>query len=328
MKPTLLDCDTGVDDSLAILLAMRSPELRVEAITTVGGNTQVDHAARNTLLTLEQLAQEALPPVATGEANPIERPLFTALEVMGAMAWAGSPGSLSQMVAPLPEPRLGLEPRHGVDLLLDTIGRFPDELTLIATGPLTNVARAIIRNPARMRRLREILIMGGAFRVYGNTTPVAEFNIFVDPHAAQIVLDCGVPVTLVPLDVTHQVCLMQSEVNAIEVEGRLARFVRDVTREYTEYHIEQDGFAGCYLHDPITVALAMTRRFWRAWRLRAGGDCRRFTLADSGRLAARRARTPMPRLHRHWAERFLTLFRNSSCLDREEIAISPGRGAA
>jgi len=258
MKRILLDCDTGVDDSLAILLAMRSPELRVEAITTVGGNTQVDHAARNTLLTLEQLEQDVLPPVAKGEANPIERPLLTALEVHG----GDGLGGVTRILEPdgsrrYPEPRLGLDPRHGVDLLLDTIGRFPDELTLIATGPLTNVARAIIRNPARMRRLREILIMGGAFRVYGNTTPVAEFNVFVDPHAAQIVLDCGVPVTLVPLDVTHQVCLMQSEVNAIEVEGRLARFVRDITREYTEYHIEQDGFAGCYLHDPITVALAI-----------------------------------------------------------------------
>ena len=314
MKPILLDCDTGVDDSLAILLAMRSPELRVEAITTVGGNTQVDHAARNTLLTLEQLAQDALPPVAKGEANPIERPLFTALEVHG----GDGLGGVTRILEPdgsrrYPEPRLGLEPRHGVDLLLDTIGRFPDELTLIATGPLTNVARAIIRNPARMRRLREILIMGGAFRVYGNTTPVAEFNIFVDPHAAQIVLDCGVPVTLVPLDVTHQVCLMQSEVNAIEVEGRLARFVRDVTSEYTEYHIEQDGFAGCYLHDPITVALAIDPTLLESVeayvQVETAGDLTLGqTVADlrPGRSTHTNARvcTGID------AERFLTLFRN------------------
>lgn len=258
MKRVLLDCDTGVDDSLAVLLAMRSPELSVEAITTVGGNTHVDHAARNTLLTLELLGSDDLPPVAKGEAGPLERPLFTAPEVHG----GDGLGGVTRILEPdgsrrYPDPRPGLDPRHGVDLLLDTIGRFPDELTLIATGPLTNVARAIIRNPARMRRLREILIMGGVFRAYGNTTPVSEFNIFVDPHAAQLVFDFEVPAALVPLDVTEQVCLMRSEVDAVEVEGRLARFVRDVTHEYTEYHTRHDGFEGCYLHDPITVALAI-----------------------------------------------------------------------
>jgi inosine-uridine nucleoside N-ribohydrolase len=258
MKRIILDCDTGVDDALAILLAMRSPELRVEAITTVSGNTRADQAARNTLLTLEVLGQPNLPPVARGEMAPLERPLLTALEVHGGDCLGG----VTRMRQPdgsrrYPEPRLGLDPRDGVALILDTVGRFPDEVTLIATGPLTNVARAIIRNPARMRRVKEILVMGGAFRAYGNITPVAEFNLYVDPHAAQLVVDFGLPLTFVPLDVTEQVCLMRGDIAGKAERGRIARFVADVTGEYIEFHTRHDDFEGCYLHDPITVALAV-----------------------------------------------------------------------
>jgi pyrimidine-specific ribonucleoside hydrolase len=258
MKRVLLDCDTGVDDSLAILLAMRSPELRVEAITTVSGNAPADVAARNTLLTLERLGADALPPVARGEMAPLDRALLLAPEVHG----GDGLGCITALRGPdgarrYPEPRLGLDPRQGVDLLLDTIGRFPDEITLIATGPLTNVARAILRNPARMRRVRELLVMGGAFRAYGNITTVAEFNIQVDPHAAQLVCDFGLPLTFVPLDVTERVCLMRAEVEALAERGSLARFVCDITRHYTDFHTWHDGFFGCYLHDPITVALAI-----------------------------------------------------------------------
>lgn len=258
MRRILLDCDTGVDDALAILLAMRSPELTVEAITTVSGNTRADQAARNTLLTLEVLGAGRLPPVARGAMEPLERPLLTALEVHG----GDGLGGVTALLEPdgtrrYPEPRAGLDPREGIDLILDTVGRFPGEITLIATGPLTNVARALIRNPARMRRVSEILVMGGAFRTYGNVTPVAEFNMFVDPHAAQLVLASGIPVTMVPLDVTEQVRLMRQEAAGHAPRSRLARFVADVTREYTDFHTWHDGFEGCYLHDPITVALAI-----------------------------------------------------------------------
>lgn len=258
MKRVILDCDTGVDDALAILLAMRSPELRVEAITTVSGNTTAAKAARNTLLTLALLGDRPLPPVARGEAAPLERPLVTAAHVHG----SDGLGGITKLREPngsrrYPDPRPGLDPRDGVDLILETVGRFPDEITLIATGPLTNVARAILRHPARMRRVKELFIMGGAFRTYGNVTPVAEFNFFVDPHAAQLVMDFGLPVTLVPLDVTERVRLMRHEVEAWAGDSPLARFVGDVTREYVEYHARHDGFEGCYLHDPIVVAQAI-----------------------------------------------------------------------
>ncbi|MBI3948014.1 MAG: nucleoside hydrolase [Armatimonadetes bacterium] len=258
MKRIILDCDTGVDDALALLLAMRSPELSVAAITTVSGNTTAALAARNTLLTLALLGEGPFPPVARGETAPLERGLVTAAHVHGGDGLGGitklrdADGSRRY-----PEPAPGLDPRDGPDLILDTVGRFPDAITLIATGPLTNVARTIIRSPARMRRVKELIVMGGAFRVYGNTTPVAEFNIFADPHAAQLVLDFGLPLTLVPLDVTESVCLMRPEVEALAEGAPLARFVRDVTREYTDYHARRDGFPGCYLHDPITVALAI-----------------------------------------------------------------------
>ncbi len=257
MKRILLDCDTGVDDALALLLAMRSPELSLEAVTVVAGNTTVHQAARNTLLTLELLGEENVPRVAKGEAAPLDLPLTLAEHVHS----GDGLGGITRLLEPdgsrrYPDPSLGLHPGDGVEFLLENVGRFPDELTLIATGPLTNVARAMIRNPARMRRVKEILVMGGAFRAYGNVSPVAEFNFYVDPHAAQRVFDFGVPVTIVPLDVTEQVRLMRADVERPAGRGRLARFVRDVTRLYTDFHLQHDGFDGCFLHDPITVALA------------------------------------------------------------------------
>lgn len=257
MKRILLDCDTGVDDSLAILLALRSPELQVEAITAVAGNTSVEHAAANTLLTLSVLGLDALPPVARGEREPLEGRRFHAEEVHG----SDGLGGVTTLRAPdgtlrYPPPAAGLDRRDGPDLILDTIARFPDALTLIATGPLTNVARALIRNPARMRRLKELIVMGGAFRIYGNVSTVAEFNIYADPHAAQLVIGAGLPTTLVPLDVTQQVCLMREEIEALAGRGRLAAFACDITREYSDFHARTDGFHGCYLHDPVTVAFA------------------------------------------------------------------------
>ncbi|MDH7571597.1 MAG: nucleoside hydrolase, partial [Armatimonadota bacterium] len=254
----MIDCDTGVDDSLAILLALRSAELCVEAITTVSGNTTADRAARNTLITLETLGVAPAPPVACGERAPLERPLLTAPHVHG----GDGLGGITLLREPdgtrrYPEPRLGLLPREGVDVILDAVARFPDELTLITLGPLTNVARAMVRNPARMRRVRQILVMGGAFRVYGNTTPVSEFNIHVDPHAAQLVLDFGVPLTMVPLDVTERVRWTRTEAEVAAAHSPVARFARDVTRQYAAYHRQHDGFDGCYLHDPITVGLAI-----------------------------------------------------------------------
>jgi inosine-uridine nucleoside N-ribohydrolase len=254
----ILDTDTGVDDALAILLAMRSPELQVEAITAVSGNVHVDHCVRNILMTLEVLGLEAIPDVARGEERPLVRPAVFADEVHG----GDGLGGVTRLRRPdgaraYPDPANRLSPAHAVDLILDRIGRYPDELSIVAVGPLTNVARAIIRHPARMRKLREIVVMGGAFRVYGNMSPVAEFNIFFDPHAAQIVCDAGVPLVFVPLDVTMQAVLTAETIDRYADKGsRPARFVRDCTAHYVAFHRQRRNVDGCFMHDPLAVATA------------------------------------------------------------------------
>jgi inosine-uridine nucleoside N-ribohydrolase len=251
-KPIILDTDTGVDDALAIALALRSPELEVLALTAVSGNVHVDLCAPNALRVIDVVAPARRPPVYKGEANPLIQPLFTAPEVHGNDGLGGvtrlrlPDGSLKY-----PPSTVGLAPEPAPQAVLELIGTHPDALTLVAVGPLTNVARAILLNPERMRRLKEIVIMGGAFRVPGNTTPVAEFNIYVDPHAAQLVLDLGVPITIVPLDVTEQ-CILRAD-DLEEMTG-LFPFVADVSTHYMRFHEEHDGFAGSYMHDPLAIA--------------------------------------------------------------------------
>lgn len=252
----ILDTDTGVDDALAICLALRSPELEVVALTTVCGNVRVDLCSANALRVLDRVRPTRRPPVFQGEAAPLARPLLTADEVHGADGLGGATrlrlpdGSLKYPSSPAP-----LAPGAAPDAFLDLIAQYPDELVLVPVGPLTNVARAIQRDPARMRRLRRIVVMGGAFSVPGNTTPVAEFNIYVDPHAAEIVLGLGVPLTFVPLDVTQQ-CILRPAHLSLAPEESLLPFVADVTKAWMEYREDNDGFTGNYLHDPLAVAVA------------------------------------------------------------------------
>ena len=161
------------------------------------------------------------------------------------------------------KPSSAIDPRPAFKLFADLASQNPGEITLIAIGPLTNVAKAIHEYPEEMRGFKEIICMGGAFRVYGNTTTVAEFNIYVDPLAAQIVVDSGISVTFVPLDVTEQVCLeMGYIVREIHPLGtKLSQFISDLTHGYVQYHMETEGFPGCYLHDPLAIGLAIDHTF-------------------------------------------------------------------
>ncbi len=255
----ILDTDTGVDDALAILLAMRSPELIVEAITGVCGNTPLDHCMRNIHITLDVLDGQATPEVAQGELRPLVRELAFAGDIHG----NDGLGEATRLVDAggsrvYPDPVQRVSSVHAVDLILERAGRYPDELTLVAVGPLTNVARAIMKDPDRMRTLREIIIMGGAFETHGNVSPVAEFNIHADPHAAQIVCDSGIPLIFVPLDVTRQALLDAEMIDRYAVAGGArANFVRDCTARYVAFHRRNRGVNGCFLHDPLAVAVAV-----------------------------------------------------------------------
>jgi len=251
--PFILDTDPGVDDALALLLALRSPELELVAVSTVAGNVGLEATTRNALLLL-QLAGRPEIPVHMGETPPAERALVTAADVHGDDGLGGITQLLDARGQPqYPLPAARPDPLPAVDALPRYARARPDELTLLAVGPLTNVARAAERDPDGMRRFVELVVMGGAFRSPGNITPSAEFNIFVDPDAAQAVLDLGILVRFVPLDVTHRVLVRPEDLERPNA-GPRARLLKDLLEHTFEFYQERVGYAGCHLHDPLAVA--------------------------------------------------------------------------
>jgi inosine-uridine nucleoside N-ribohydrolase len=254
-RPVAIDTDPGIDDALALLLALRSPELRVELITTVAGNVPVHVATANARRVLAWLAPPAWPVVAQGAARPLRRPLHTALafhrdDGLGGMTTLRRPdGSLSY-----PVPERPAAHRQAVQRLLQVVQRYGRDLTVIALGPLTNVARAIQLAPAIMQQLGRLVIMGGAIGMPGNVSPVAEFNIFVDPHAADVVFRAGLPLTLVPLDVTRQVRLTR-DVLRQACQGSTTHLVQAI-HDLTQHPLQSQG-EGLAMHDPLAVAVAI-----------------------------------------------------------------------
>jgi inosine-uridine nucleoside N-ribohydrolase len=247
-QPVIIDTDAGVDDALAIIFAIRSPELSVKAITTVAGNVEVEQCTRNVYQILSWLQPPVWPLLARGARKPLKRPLITAPEVHGR-------DGLGNLFLP---PQRIRTPRAG-PVLLQFARAFQKRLTIIALGPLTNIARMIRAHPHTARRIGRIISMGGAFRVPGNTGPVAEFNYYVDPEAAHIVLNSGIAVTVVPLDVTEQLVLMRKEVvyRSGRRASRLAQMIERFTKSYMLYHKRTEGFNGGYLHDPLVAAIAI-----------------------------------------------------------------------
>ena len=250
MKPILLDVDAGVDDTLAIIFALLSPHLAVHGITTVAGNVPVRSCTRNVQLTLQVLAPllQSLPPVSTGASAPLRHPLFTAKEVHGNDGIGGAS-------ALYPHPTVGSGRLDGVGLILETVRR-NHKLTLVATGPLTNVALALKKDFRAMSTLREIVVMGGAFNGAHNTGPCSEFNFYVDPDAANFVMQSGIPIRLIPLNVTEQCIFGPEDLTAIN-HKKLREFVRRVTKFYFDFHRRTENFVGGYLHDPLAVAAVL-----------------------------------------------------------------------
>ena len=242
------DTDPGIDDALALILALRSSELRLALVTTVAGNGPLEMTTRNAVRVLEYLGAAHVP-VAAGAAAPIRRPFH------GALGYHG-PDALGQLM--LPEGRAQIELRAACDLLFDFAAAAPGERTLIATGPLTNVALAFQRHEDMPSLLKEVVIMGGAFQLTrfgtGNQTPYAEFNIWQDPDAAHLVFSSGVPMTIVGLDVTND---PSSALDATD----LARLRESNSRAATlasdllEYALRQHDY--CFMHDPLALAAVL-----------------------------------------------------------------------
>ncbi len=245
-KRILLDTDPGIDDALAILLALASPEVSLEGVSVVHGNCSLEQAARNGLSILE-LAGAGHIPLARGCELPLVQPSLLAAETHGDTGLG---------YAKLPEPRIQPIGQHGSDFLIEKALSNPGEITLVAIGPLTNVALAIRKEPKFARSLKEIIIMGGAIRHEGNATALAEFNTYVDPHAAHIVFHAGIPATLVPLDVTYQCLLTAQDVaRLLKIGSPITKFIKDATDFYMEYHDAWQGIQGCVINDPLALAL-------------------------------------------------------------------------
>jgi purine nucleosidase len=245
-KRILLDTDPGIDDACAILLALASPEISLEGLSVVHGNCSLEQATRNALAVLE-LAHASHIPVTKGCELPLVQPSLLAPETHGNSGLG---------YAELPEPRARPTVQHAIDFLIERILSAPGEITLVAIGPLTNVALAIRQEPRVVEALKELIIMGGAIRHEGNTTALAEFNTYVDPHAAHIVYHAGIPTTLVPLDVTYQCILTANDVQRLnKIDSPLTKLVVDATRFYMEFHDEYQSIQGCVINDPLALAL-------------------------------------------------------------------------
>ncbi|MCS6882237.1 MAG: nucleoside hydrolase [Oscillochloridaceae bacterium] len=246
-RRVVLDTDPGIDDALAILLGLASPEIDLVALSVVHGNCTLAEAVTNALAVAELAGRPDLA-VAAGCDRPLLRPAVTAHDTHGAkgLGYASLSQSAAQPVA-----------EHAVDVLIREVMAAPGEVTLVAVGPLTNVALALRKEPRMARAVRECIFMGGAFRAEGNITPLAEFNVFVDPHAAQIVFSSGMPLTIMPWDITRDVRLTQADVDRLlERGGPIPRFIADATRYYLEFHLQEFGWAGCSINDPAALSLA------------------------------------------------------------------------
>ena len=246
-RRVILDTDPGIDDALAILLALAAPQVELEALTVTFGNCSVDQGVANALSILE-LAQAAHIPVAKGADRPLVQPLLLAPETHG---------NTGLGYAQLAPPTIKPDPTPAVNLLIEKVMANPDEMTIIAIGPLTNLALAIRIEPRLIQAVKEVFIMGGAIRFDGNTTPLAEFNTYCDPHAAQIVFHSGMPLTLVPLDVTYQVVFTPDDVDRLlQIDSPLTRFIAESTRFYMEFHDEYQQINGCVINDPLALAIS------------------------------------------------------------------------
>jgi purine nucleosidase len=243
-KRIIIDTDPGVDDALTFLLALASPEIQLEALTTTQGNVTLAKTTRNALSVLE-LAHAGHIPVASGSLVPLVQPLRASAHVHGETGLGN---------AQLPEPKARPVPQHAVDYLIERVLAEPGEISIFPIGPLTNIAMAIRKEPRFAQAVKELVIMGGAILEHGNVTPQAEFNIYVDPHAAHIVFHSGIPITLIPLDVTHKCLLMHKHVNRLmQIPSPISRFIRDVFDVYITFSMDF-GHSGCAMHDPLTLA--------------------------------------------------------------------------
>ena len=243
MTRIILDCDPGHDDAIALLLALASPELELLGVTTVCGNQTLEKTTENAIRVLDHVGRDEVP-VAAGAPRPLVRQRRVAADVHGETGLDGPD---------LPPPARQPEREHAIDWIATTLAAAPSPVTLVATGPLTNVALLLARHPEFESKLERIVLMGGAIGE-GNVTPAAEFNIWGDPEAAQRVFSSGLELTMVGLDVTHRALLRQADVDRLAAAGSAGKLVADLYSFYARFHRHRYGWDGAPVHDALALA--------------------------------------------------------------------------
>ena len=254
-RKVIIDCDPGIDDSLAILLALNSDELEVLGLTITSGNVPARMGAKNALKTL-QIANRLDIPVYVGEEFPLQRKLITAQDThgedgIGENFYDDVKGEILE---------------DGVDFIIDTLKR-EENVSIIALGPLTNIAKALMKDKDGFDNLDEFVSMGGAFRIHGNCSPVAEFNYWVDPHAADYTYKhLPKKIHMVGLDVTRKIVLTPNIIEFINrLEKEKSKFITEITRFYIDFHWQQEGIIGCVINDPLAVAYFIDRNLCKGF---------------------------------------------------------------
>ena len=242
----IIDTDPGQDDAAAIMLALGSPELEILGLTIVAGNVPLDLTTRNALMICE-LSGRLDVKVFSGAKGPLIGPQVTAEHAHGKSGLDGPD---------IFKPSITLQPRCAPDFLVETILKEDEKtVTLCPIGPLTNIALALKLEPTIASRIKQIVLMGGGYFAQGNITPSAEFNIFADPEAAKIVFNCGAPIIMMPLDVTHQILTTKARIEKIQAVGNTASLaLAKMLSFYSRYNSKKYGNDGAPLHDPTTIA--------------------------------------------------------------------------
>lgn len=271
-RKVIIDCDPGIDDALAIILALKSKEIEVIGITTVSGNVESLQGAKNTLKVLKLLGRLDIP-VYLGESKPIKRELVTAQDTHGE-------DGLGETF--LEEVSSEYIRENCVDFILNTL-KNEENVSIIALGPLTNLCRAIEKDSETFYRVKEIVSMGGAYKSHGNCSPVAEFNYWVDPHGAREFLKrFNGEFTMVGLDVTREIVLTPNLREMIhQFKDEIGDFIYDITRFYVDFHWEQERTLGCVINDPLAVEYFINRELCNGFKAYVDIACEDISIGQS-----------------------------------------------
>ena len=259
VKKIIIDTDPGQDDAVAILLALASPELEILGITTVAGNVPLNLTTKNALIITEMAGREDID-VYAGCNSPLSRPLITAENVHGATGLDGPK---------LINPTKKVKEDHAVDFIIKTLrDHTPDTVTLCPLGPLTNTSTAFKKAPDIVSKVKQVVLMGGAYFEVGNVTPTAEFNIFVDPEAASYVFNLGLDLIIMPLDVTHKALTTPERIDKfIKLNTKCGTFVAEMTAFFERFDKDKYGTEGAPLHDPCVIAYLLNPEIFSGRRI-------------------------------------------------------------